>query len=156
MKFKIKALDHQEFKSLFDFSDNELKEKGIKRMIVDAKPGYPCRVSLEDAEIGEEVLLIPYKHHKTTSPYQATGPVFVRKGVKTKLLDINEIPIMLNHRLLSFRGYDKDGIMVEAQTQSGSDTQNIVEQIFENKEVEYIHIHNSSPGCYNCEVNRVV
>jgi hypothetical protein len=63
---------------------------------------------------------------------------------------------MLNHRLLSFRGYDKDGIMVEAQTQSGSDSQNIIQQIFENKEVEYIHIHNSSPGCYNCEVNRVV
>ncbi|MGB5663511.1 DUF1203 domain-containing protein [Eudoraea sp.] len=155
MKFKIRALDYHEFEPLFDLSDIELEKKGIKKMVVDTKPGYPCRVSLEDAEIGEDVLLIPYNYHKTTSPYQAKGPIFVRKDVKTKQLNDNEIPIMLNHRLLSFRGYNKNGIMLEAQTQKGVDTNIVLEQMFENKEVEYVHIHNSSPGCYNCEVQRI-
>jgi hypothetical protein len=40
-------------------------------MTVDEFPGFPCRVSLQDAEIGEEVILLPYQHHKTNSPYQA-------------------------------------------------------------------------------------
>ena len=154
MNFKINALNHQEFNSLFEKSDIELEKKGIKRMIVDQKPGFPCRVSLEDAEIGDEVILIPYEFHKTNSPYQSRGPIFVRKGLETKEFENNEIPVMLNHRLLSFRGYDKKGFMKEAVTEKGVNTQGVIEQIFGNSEIEYIHIHNSSPGCYNCEVIR--
>jgi hypothetical protein len=83
-------------------------------MTVDEFPGFPCRVSLQDAEIGEEVILLPYQHHKTNSPYQANGPIFVRKIAKTAILETNEIPKMFNHRLLSLRGFDKNGIMKDA------------------------------------------
>ena len=155
MNFKILALNNQEFDPLFELSDVELEKLSIKRMIVDEKPGYPCRVSLEDAEIGEEVILVPYDFHKTNSPYQSRGPIFIRKGIVTKELGINEIPVMLNHRLLSFRGFDKDGFMKEAKTKKGINTKEVIEQIFENPEIKYIHIHNSSPGCYNCEVRRI-
>lgn len=155
MNYKIKALNYQEFEPLFELSDAELEKLSIKRMTVDEKPGYPCRVSLEDAEIGEEVLLLPYEFHITNSPYQAKGPIFVRKAASTKELDKNEIPVMLNHRLLSFRGYDKNGLMKEALTEKGINTNSAIEKIFENTEIEYIHIHNSSPGCYNCEVRRI-
>lgn len=154
MNFQISALDYEIFDSFFKLNDTELEKVGGKRMIVDENPGFPCRVSLEDAEIGEEVILIPFEFHKTKSPYQARGPIFVRKDVKTKKLDINEIPEMLNHRLLSFRGYDKSGIMKSAITEKGDMTKEIIEKIFENKGIEYIQIHNSSPGCYNCQVNR--
>jgi hypothetical protein len=155
MKFKIKALDHKEFESLFELSDIELEKQGIKRMVVNEKPGYPCRVSLEDADIGEEVILVSHEFHKANSPYQSQGPIFIRKGIQTKELDNNEIPKMLNHRLLSFRGYDKNGFMKGATTDKGINTRKVIEQIFENTDIEYIHIHNSSPGCYNCEVRRI-
>jgi len=155
MKFKIRALDYHEFEPLFDLSDIELEKKGIKRMVVDAKPGYPCRVSLEDAEIGEEVILVPYDFHKTNSPYQSRGPIFVRKGIVTRVFENNEIPLMLNHRLLSYRGYDKYGFMKEAVIEKGQNTKSVIENIFKNTEIEYIHIHNASPGCYNCEVRKV-
>ena len=154
MNFKINALDHQEFESLFQKSDIELAKQGVKRMLVDEKPGYPCRVSLEDAEIGEEVILVPYEFHKTNSPYQSKGPIFVRKGIETSVFENNEIPVMLKQRLLSFRGYDKMGFMKEAITENGINTKKVIKQIFGNLEIEYIHIHNSSPGCYNCEVRR--
>ena len=155
MNFQINALDHKLFESMFSLSDKELRKIGGLRMIVDGKPGFPCRVSLEDANIGEEVILIPFEHHKTNSPYQAKGPIFIRKGVKQKELEINEIPKMLNHRLLSYRGYDKGGIMKSAITGEGKDLNSIIEKIFEKEEIKYIHIHNSSPGCFNCEVNRI-
>ena len=88
MNFRIKALDHQEFEPFFKSSDFELEEQGIKRMIVDHKPGFPCRVSLEDAEIGEEVILLPYKFHKTNSPYQSKGPFLCVKELKLVSLKI--------------------------------------------------------------------
>ncbi|WP_297798265.1 DUF1203 domain-containing protein [uncultured Eudoraea sp.] len=155
MNFKIQALKNQEFELLFQLSDFELEKLGIKRMIVDENPGYPCRVSLEDAKIGEEVILVPYDFHKTNSPYQSRGPIFVRKGIVTRVFENNEIPIMLNHRLLSYRGYDKYGFMKEAVTEKGENLKSVIENIFKNTEIEYIHIHNASPGCYNCEVRKV-
>lgn len=36
-------------------------------MIVDKKPGFPCRVSLTDADLGETVLLVPFHHHEVSS-----------------------------------------------------------------------------------------
>ncbi len=155
MNFQITALNHKLFETFFILTEKELAEIGGLKMIVDVKPGFPCRVSLEDANIGEEVILIPYEHHKTQSPYQGKGPIFIRKGVKKKELEINEIPEMFNQRLLSFRGYNKDGIMKVAITGEGKKTKEIIEKIFDNQDISYTHIHNAGPGCFNCEVNRI-
>ncbi len=155
MNFQIRGLDHKLFEPMFAMKDEELLKIGGLKMIVDENPGYPCRVSLEDANVGEEVILVPFEHHKTNSPYQAKGPIFIRKGVNQNEFDINEIPKMLKHRLLSFRGYDTGGIMRSAKTGEGENSKSIVEEMFMMNEIKYIHIHNSSPGCFNCEVNRV-
>lgn len=153
--FIIKALPDSEFTSLFGMEDSELSKLGAVRMTVDEKPGYPCRVSLEDAEVGEEVILLPYKHHKTNSPYQSAGPIFVRKGVKTASPQINEIPVMLLHRLLSLRGYDKNGMMISASVVEGKTLKDQLHKTLENNDVAYIHIHNAKPGCYNCVAERI-
>ena len=154
MNFRIKALDDREFVALFNLSNSELEKIGAVKMIVDEFPGFPCRVSLEDAEIGEEVILLPYQHHKTNSPYQSSGPIFVRKIAKSSIYEINEIPKMFNHRLLSLRGYDKNAIMKDASVIEGNNLKEQIFKIFENDDIQYIHIHNAKPGCYNCLVER--
>lgn len=154
MNFRIKALDDREFVALFNLGNSELEKIGAVKMIVDEFPGFPCRVSLEDAEIGEEVILLPYQHHKTNSPYQSSGPIFVRKIAKSSIYEINEIPKMFNHRLLSLRGYDKNAIMKDASVIEGNKLKEQIFKIFENDDIQYIHIHNARPGCYNCLVER--
>jgi hypothetical protein len=155
MNFILKALQYDEFAGLFELPDTALEKIGAKRMIVDEFPGFPCRVSLQDAEPGEEVILLPYQHHKTNSPYQASGPIFVRKGVTTANLQVNEKPKMFEHRLLSLRAYDKNGIMKNAAVVEGKHLRESVLQVFADGEINYIHIHNARPGCYNCTVERV-
>lgn len=154
MNFRIKAFDDREFVALFNLGNSELEKIGAVKMIVDEFPGFPCRVSLEDAEIGEEVILLPYQHHKTNSPYQSSGPIFVRKIAKSSIYEINEIPKMFNHRLLSLRGYDKNAIMKDASVIEGNNLRAQLFKIFENDDIQYIHIHNAKPGCYNCLVER--
>lgn len=154
INFKIKSLQDTEFSKLFDLDNSELEQLGAVRITVDEYPGFPCRVSLEDAEIGEEIILLTYQHHKTNSPYKANGPIFVRKIAKTAILDTNEIPKMFNHRLLSLRGYDKNGFMKDAIVTDGINLREQIVNIFENVEINYIHIHNAKPGCYNCVVER--
>ncbi|MBG9590186.1 DUF1203 domain-containing protein [Cytobacillus firmus] len=153
--FQIIALQEKEFNNLFLMNEEALKNIGAVKMIANKKPGYPCRVSLKDAEVGEEVILLNYQYHCVNSPYKANGPIFIRKGATTAKLDVNEIPDMLYHRYLSVRGYNTDSMMVEAMVTEGVNLSRNIDKIFDNKEVEYIHILNAKPGCYNCLVKRV-
>ena len=152
--FQIEALDQGLFSRLFELTDEELAKIHAVRMIADEKPGFPCRVSLEDADPGEETLLITFDNHDVSSPYKSSGPIFVRKQAKTARPAPNEIPHMLIHRMLSLRGFDKNAMMLEASTIHGTELRYTIQHFFENPNVDYIHIHNSGPGCYNCSVVR--
>ncbi len=152
--FRLIALPSEQFAALFKRSESELEAMGARRMIVDEKPGYPCRVSLADAEIGETVLLLPFTHHDVSSPYRASGPIFVREGVPTASPRADEIPTMFRHRLLSIRGYDASAMMLSAEVVNGSELEESIWRAFENDDVRYLHVHNARPGCYNCRVER--
>ena len=152
--FQIIALPAERFATLFRHNDAELQEIGARRMVVDDKPGFPCRVSLVDAELGETVILTPFVHHDVASPYRASGPIFVRSGAKTASPAVDEVPIMFRHRNLSLRAYDGAGMMVGAEVLNGRELETLVRRLFAAESVSYLHIHNAGPGCYNCRVVR--
>ena len=81
--FQLLAMPYERFEPLFSLSNKELLAMDARRMIADDKPGVPCRVSLVDAEVGETVILLPFTHHDVSSPFRATGPIFVRSGAST-------------------------------------------------------------------------
>ena len=135
-------------------SDAELESHGAKRMNVDSHPGYPCRVSLMDAPAGERVILTPFRHHDVISPYQSAGPIFVRENAQTAKPDLNEIPVMFRHRLLSVRAYDDAAMMKNARVVEGKDLEETIRSFFTTETISYLHIHNAGPGCFNCMVQR--
>ena len=152
--FQLVPLPIERFASLLTQGDEELRTIGVRRMVVDKKPGYPCRVSLVDAEPAEEVLLIPFAHHDVASSYRASGPIFVRVNAQTVKLEVDEIPTMLRSRLLSIRAYDSAAMMVGADVVMGSELEEQIWRFFGDNRVEYLHVHNARPGCYNCRVDR--
>ncbi|RPH59032.1 MAG: DUF1203 domain-containing protein [Acidobacteria bacterium] len=152
--FQLIALESEQFAPLFKQSDEELAAIGARRMVVDEEPGFPCRVSLVDGEVGETVILLNFPHHNVSSPYRASGPIFVRGSARTAKPAVGEIPIMFRHRLLSIRGYDAAAIMVAAEVVQGSKLEEVIERLFSNDSVRYLHVHNAGPGCYNCRVVR--
>jgi len=154
IKFLIKALTKDNFHELMLKEDEELKVSHAVWLTVDADPGYPCRVSLSDAKIGERVLALSFCHHNVDSPYRASGPIFVREKAQMAKLDINEVPEMLRHRLLSVRSYNSGNLMVGAEVVHGKELKSAIDRQFQNSDVEYIHIHNANPGCFNCSVYR--
>src|SRR5208337_264997 len=50
MTYRITGLDPTPFRNLFGLSDEKLGRLNVKRFVADAKPGYPDRVELRDAE----------------------------------------------------------------------------------------------------------
>lgn len=153
--FIIKSLEKSLFSEYFNLNDQQLEKFNAKWLIADSKPGFPCRVSLKEAEIGERILLIPYKYHDVNSPYKASGPIFIREDAVEAKLNINEIPEILTKRLLSVRAYSEDSLMIHAETIFGSDLEKIIYNMLTDAHVKYLQVHNANPGCFNCTVYRV-
>jgi len=124
------------------------------RQVVDHKPGFPCRVSLTDAEIGETVLLLNYEHLPVHSPYRASHAIYVRQGVGTAQLRVDEVPTVLRLRLLSVRAFDERGMMLDADVVQGHALEPVLMAMFAREEVAYVHVHNAKPGCYAARVDR--
>lgn len=152
--FQFVALPIENFSHLFSMNDAELATHGARRMSVDSHPGYPCRVTLMDAPVGETVILTPFRHHDVISPYQSAGPIFVRENATTATPQINEIPIMFLHRLLSVRAYDRAAMMKSARVVEGTNLEATIREFFANESISYMHIRNAAPGCFNCLVQR--
>jgi Protein of unknown function (DUF1203) len=153
--FRIVGLSGAGFEPLYSLSEQELAAKGARRMRVDAKPGFPCRVSLADAEIGEQVILLPFAHHDVDSPYRASGPIFVRQNAKGSNLALGEVPEVVARRIMSVRAYDRDSMMIDAAVVPGTELKTHIEKLFANQKIEYLHLHNAGAGCYSCKVERV-
>ncbi len=153
--FQIQALDEARFFNYFQMTSDQLADNGAYLFEADQNPCYPCRVSLADAEVGDTVLALSFEHLSVSSPYCSAGPIFVRAGVKAARPEVNEVPQMLQHRLLSVRGYSDRDLMIEAQTVCGELLSEAILQKFQNKYVRYLQLHNAGPGCFNCTVVRV-
>ena len=158
MDFRISGLPVEPFSPFFTMSDAELLTRGARRVV--AAPGEPmlmppCRVSLLDAAPGEVSILLHYAHHVApTSPYRASGPIFVREGVTESASVVNQVPDQQRIRLLSVRAYDADGIMVDADVLPGRELEGAIERFFSRDDVAYLHAHNARRGCYSCRVDR--
>jgi hypothetical protein len=139
---------------MFALSDADLAARGIQRMVADEKPGLPCRVTLEDAEPGERLLLLPFEHQPAHSPYRASGPIFVRECAAQAFDAPNIVPPVLRGRLLSLRGYDAQDCIVEADVVSGDAVEEAITRFFVRNEVRYIHVHNAKRGCFACRIDR--
>lgn len=153
-RFRIHGLAPQPFQCLLALSDAELAQRGVKRMRVDECPGFPCRVSLEDAPIGETVLLLHWEHLQTVSPYRASGPIFVRENAHAPAEFTDAVPEQLRRRLLSVRAYDGDDMMRAAEVLQGDTLETQIKTYFADPSIRYLHVHNARPGCFACRIDR--
>src|SRR6476659_2727664 len=154
MTYRITGLDPAPYRPLFGLSDAELASRGAVRMTVTQKPSFPCRVSLTDREIGEKVLLLNHVSHDVAGPYRASHAIFVTEGATQRGEFVDMVPPVFEARVLSLRGFDKDGMMADAiLTQPGGADAGI-RKLFANPAIETIHAHNATRGCFSAKIER--
>jgi hypothetical protein len=151
MNFRIVGLPANQFSHLFKLSDADLAAAGGVRRTADGN--YPCRVSLTDSQPGEELLLVNYEHHSVDSPYRMRFAIFVREGDQT-YDKVNEVPEQLRKRTLAVRSFDSKGMMVDHRLVDGQEVEPVIDRLFTPSNVDYLHIHFASPGCYAAKVER--
>jgi hypothetical protein len=154
MAFKISGLPAASFKSLFILSDTELAARGAIRMIADRRPGFPCRVSLREADRGERVLLLNFEHLPVATPYRSRHAIFVRENAAEASLHENEVPDVLRGRLLSLRAFDRAGMLIDAEVMQGIEIEPAITRMLNMPEVHFLHAHNAKAGCFAARVDR--
>jgi len=152
--FQLISLPPEQFSPLFSLSAEQLAPLGIVRVTADSKPGFPCRISLQDAEPGDNLLLLPHEHQPAASPYRASGPIYVRAGSRQANLQPDEIPPYVSLRQISVRAYDARHMMVGADVCPGDEVAKAIQRQFSDPTVSYIHLHNAKRGCFSCRVER--
>jgi Protein of unknown function (DUF1203) len=78
----------------------------------------------------------------------------VRQNAVDAQLDVNEVPKVLETRLLSLRAFDRSGMMVDADDMQGSELAPAITRMFNKDVVEYLHVHNAKPGCFAARADR--
>jgi hypothetical protein len=143
------------FAPLFALDDAQLHARGARRVRADQTPGFPCRISLEDAQPGEDLLLLHYLYQPADTPYRAAGPIYVRRHVQTAMVAPDHVPDAIRRRLISLRGYAADDMMLAADVHPGETVTAAIVQAFADPRVRYLHLHNARQGCFACRVERV-
>jgi hypothetical protein len=152
--FQISALPSRQFSHLFGKTDEELAALGVVVMTADAKPGFPCRVSLRDAEPGERVLLFNHEHQAADTPYRSAHAIFVIDGAEESAPPKDEVPEVMRRRMLSVRAFTADHMMTDADLVDGKDAAGLFERLLADPKVAYLQAHYAKRGCYAARIDR--
>jgi hypothetical protein len=154
MNFQVTGLKRSQFADLIGLSDAQLATRNVHRVVADQHPGFPCRVSLVDAQPGESLLLLNYEHLPAASPYRASHAIYVRENASDARLAVNEIPSVLRTRLLSVRAFSAEGMLLGADVVEGTELVPLIERLLSDDAVAFLHVHNARPGCYAARIDR--
>jgi len=154
MHYRISGLSSEPFRHLYGIGDDELARVGVIRYVADKSPGFPDRIEMRDADIGQRLLLLNHVCQPADTPYRATHAIFVREGAEETYDRIDDVPEVMRTRLLSLRAYDSSGMMLDADVVDGREIETIIGRLFGNDRIAYIHAHNAKRGCYSGRIDR--
>jgi hypothetical protein len=153
MAYRIEGLDPEPFAELFGLGHSELATRHARRVRADSPTGHPCRVSLREAEEGEEMLLVNYLSNDSPTPFRASHAIYVRKGAEMARF-ADEVPPLFASRTLSLRGFDSEGMLRDGILALPGEADARIRALFERDEIDTIHAHSAAYGCFLARIER--
>lgn len=148
MRFRVRGLSPAPFRHLFGRAEATLAAEGIRRHAVTEWPGIPDRITMQEVPAGETVLLLNHVSLEAASPYRASHAIYVREWAEEPYDRVDEVPEVLRRRLLSLRGFDRDGMMLDADIVDGAEVEGLIRRLLANPAIEAVHAHFARRGCY--------
>lgn len=149
MAYRITGLDAAAFADA-----DGLIAAGAVRVRASTHPGYPCRVTLEDAQPGESMLLLHHVSHDVATHFRSAYAIYVREGARQAADYVDITPPFLAHRTLGLRGFDAAGMLREAAVAQPGSADSVLLDLLEREHVAYIDIHNAGAGCFLARAER--
>lgn len=148
MSFVVTGLSAEPYVHLYGLSDQELEHHGAYRATADVSPGFPDRIEMRDARVGETLLLVNHASMDRDTPYRTSHAIFVLEGAQETYRAQNTVPQVMHRRLLSLRAFDASGMMLDAELAQGNAISDVANRFLENPAVDSIHAHYALRGCY--------
>lgn len=148
MSFVVTGLSAEPYVHLYGLSDEDLKRHGAYRYTADVSPGFPDRVEMRDAQVGETLLLVNHASMDADTPYRTSHAIFILEGVQDTYRSVNSIPDVMHRQLLSLRAFDAEGMMLDAELAQGDAIKETAVRFLTNPDVDRIHAHYALRGCY--------
>ncbi len=153
MTYRIEGLRRADFAHLFALNDAELAAQNAVRVTANG-PGFPCRVSLEDAKAGEQLILLNYTSHDVATPYRSSYAIYVREDGNEIAPLIDDTPPVFEGRPLGLRAFDQDGMLRNAALALPGQADAKIRELFAGDNIAYIHAHNAAHGCFSARIDR--
>jgi hypothetical protein len=153
MTYRIEGLAPAQFQPLFAMGEAELTARNAVRVTADDSGGFPCRISLEDAAPGEELILLNHVSHDVAGPFRTAYGIFVRKGAEPSVYE-DATPALLETRTLSLRGFDEAGMLKNAVLARPGEADGGIRALFDSPDIATIHAHSATYGCFLARIER--
>ena len=154
MTYRISGLDPANFDALRRANKATLAAHNAARVVATGKPGFPCRVTLDDAEPGESLILLHHVSHDVETPYRSAYAIYVRESAKLAASFIDELPPVFANRPMAFRAFDAAGMLQGAALAAPGEADAAIRDLFEEPQIAYIDAHNAAHGCFAARVER--
>jgi len=154
MTYRISGLDPVNFAALRGADEATLAANNAVRVVADSKPGFPCRVTLEDAEPGESLILLHHVSHDVMTPYRSAYAIYVREAAERAATYVDELPPVFANRPMAFRAFDAAGMLRKATLAVPGEADAAIRSLFDAPEITYIDAHNAAHGCFAARVER--
>jgi hypothetical protein len=154
MTYRIAGLSPEPFAPLFAMDDAALARRRARRVTAESDRGFPCRVSLQEARAGEQLVLVHHIHHEVEAPYRSAFAIFVREQAKEPAVYVDECPPVFEGRTLSLRGFDADGALAAARLAPPGEADAAIREIFADPRIAFINAHNAAAGCFAARIER--
>jgi hypothetical protein len=154
MTYKISGLDPAQHSHLFAMTDAELAAINARRLTATADRGFPCRVSLRDADEGENLILFHHVSHDVVTPYRSAYAIYIRENAQVAAEYVDETPPVFEGRPIALRGFDADGNLRDAALALQGQADALIRELFESEDIAYIHAHNAAHGCFSAAIRR--
>ncbi|MEM7718741.1 MAG: DUF1203 domain-containing protein [Pseudomonadota bacterium] len=154
MTYHIKGLDPAPYHHLFGADAETLAAAGAVRVCATHAPGFPDRITLDDARVGQDVLLLPHVSQPANTPFRATHAIYLTEGAEIAFDAKDTLPPAMQRRPQSLRAFDAKGMMRAADIAEGAAIDALIARLFDDPEVTELHAHNARQGCFMARITR--
>lgn len=154
MAYIVRGLDSARFVALFDAPPATLAANLAEWREVATDSGHPCRVTLEEAQVGERVLLINHTSLDKATPFRTSHAIYVREGARQAAAFEDRLPEMFMQRTLGLRGFSADGYLHDGTLAAPGEAHEAIGSLLAQSEVAYVDIHAAAYGCFLARAER--
>lgn len=115
----------------------------------------PCRLCLRAFAVGlDRRILFTLDPFAGLAPLPLPGPVFIHESTCVRHAENGGFPEDIRSRALTLQGYGAGRQMLVEEYAQNGDAEGVIERLLRRGDVSYVHVRDTTAGCYDFRIER--